>query len=222
MSKGLVGSWLFNEGGGDLVYDTSGNGNHGPLEGDTYFVAGRDGPALDFDGVGDDAVLIPISTSFIDSYPFTFVVWSKQRVLSGSQAIIGLVNSAINNSYLVLEWRDFSSSRRLQWNLRNSTTNLVRRTTASYDDDWHQIIVVFHSGNDSDMFADGIFVVNNADNVPGAFDYDTISLGVIGDSSPGDRFDGQIGSALIYNRALSAGEITSLYLDPYQMFKRNL
>jgi len=52
--RGLVGCWLFNEGSGNIVQDSSGNGNTGSLIADTHWVPGKSGPALDFDGTGDN------------------------------------------------------------------------------------------------------------------------------------------------------------------------
>ena len=56
LAKGLVGLWLMNEGGGNKVYDLSGNENHGTLtnmDPATDWVGGKDGPAIDFDGSDD-------------------------------------------------------------------------------------------------------------------------------------------------------------------------
>ena len=36
IEEGLVGYWNFNEGSGNIVYDISGNGNHGVINGATY------------------------------------------------------------------------------------------------------------------------------------------------------------------------------------------
>jgi hypothetical protein len=49
-----IASWSFDEGSGDMTYDTVGS-NHGTLMGDTYWVSGPSGygSALAFDGDGD-------------------------------------------------------------------------------------------------------------------------------------------------------------------------
>ena len=55
LSKGLVGCWLFNERGGDSVYDASGQGNTGTLtdmDPATDWVVSEKGSALDFSGFG--------------------------------------------------------------------------------------------------------------------------------------------------------------------------
>lgn len=50
--NGLVAEWHFDEGSGNIVKDTSGNGNDGVIHGATW-VDGKFGKALYFDGNGD-------------------------------------------------------------------------------------------------------------------------------------------------------------------------
>ena len=50
---GLVGVWLFDEGSGDIVIDSSGNGLDGQIVGDPQWVNGAFDKALEFDGVDD-------------------------------------------------------------------------------------------------------------------------------------------------------------------------
>ena len=52
-TAGLVGYWLFNEGSGTTVQDSSGNSNTGTLVNGPIWVTGRYGPGLNFDGVND-------------------------------------------------------------------------------------------------------------------------------------------------------------------------
>jgi hypothetical protein len=49
----LAGLWLFEEGAGETASDSSGNGHDGTLLGDTKWVKGKFGQALEFDGSGD-------------------------------------------------------------------------------------------------------------------------------------------------------------------------
>ncbi len=49
----LVAHWKFDDGSGKIAADSSGNGHHGTLVGDTSWVDGIDGGALAFDGDGD-------------------------------------------------------------------------------------------------------------------------------------------------------------------------
>ncbi len=54
----LVGHWRFDEGTGDTVNDSSGNGNHGTLIDSVEWTTGQIGGALKFDGT-PGYVLIP-------------------------------------------------------------------------------------------------------------------------------------------------------------------
>ena len=54
-SADLILHWSFDEGSGDVVNDSSGNGHVGTIEGATWVVSER-GPCLEFGGDGDRVV----------------------------------------------------------------------------------------------------------------------------------------------------------------------
>ncbi len=68
-----VALWHFNEGSGNIVYDESGNDNHGTIHGATW-ATGMFGPALQFDGV-DDYVEVPASASLDITDAITLEAW---------------------------------------------------------------------------------------------------------------------------------------------------
>ena len=59
---GLVLELRFDEGYGNITYDTSGNNNHGTLYNGPKWVDGIMGKALSFDGVND----------YVEAYPFNY------------------------------------------------------------------------------------------------------------------------------------------------------
>lgn len=73
---GLVAYWKFDEGVGNVAYDSSGNGNDGTIYG-AIWVDGIEGKALQFNGI-DDYIEIPSSPSLnlIDSQ-ITILAWVK-------------------------------------------------------------------------------------------------------------------------------------------------
>ena len=82
----LIGWWKFNEGKGDIAYDSSGNRNNGGIKG-ARWVKGRKGYGLYFDGI-DDVVWMdkPITTK--DG--ITVMAWCKlDKDFSGGGAIMG-------------------------------------------------------------------------------------------------------------------------------------
>jgi len=74
----LVGHWRLDEGAGDTANDSSGNGNHGTLQGDPQWTAGKIGPALDFNG-STDHITIPFSESLrvLNQGDFTIAAWFR-------------------------------------------------------------------------------------------------------------------------------------------------
>jgi len=60
--KSIVGIWLFDEGKGDLVKDSSGNKNDGKLMNGPKWVDGKFGQALEFDGVDDLFLCLKVQT----------------------------------------------------------------------------------------------------------------------------------------------------------------
>jgi hypothetical protein len=72
----LVGHWRLDEGSGNIANDSSGNGNHGNLQGDPQWVAGKVGGALNFNGTSDH-ITIPFSPSLkvLNQGDFTIAAW---------------------------------------------------------------------------------------------------------------------------------------------------
>ena len=70
----LVGWWRLDEGSGTTAADMSGNGNDGTLQGDTTWVTGQIGKALQFDGV-DDFVQVPHAEILTMDNEVTVMAW---------------------------------------------------------------------------------------------------------------------------------------------------
>jgi ankyrin repeat protein len=77
-SPGLVGYWKFDEGTGDVAYDSSGYGNDGTLKNEAEWVDGLPllGWALNLDGT-NDYVWVPDAPSLDIGGPFTIMTWIK-------------------------------------------------------------------------------------------------------------------------------------------------
>ena len=78
----LVGWWRFDEGSGTTARDSSGNGNDGALQGDTQWVAGKIGSALQFDGV-DDFVDVPHDEILTADNEVTVMAWINAERATG-------------------------------------------------------------------------------------------------------------------------------------------
>ncbi|MBM3240966.1 LamG domain-containing protein [Candidatus Poribacteria bacterium] len=84
--KTIAGLWLFDEGTGDTVKDSSGNGHNGKLIGNPKFDQGKFGKALSFDGV-DDYVTMPFEGSLEIAKEITLQAWINHNCPTWAQII---------------------------------------------------------------------------------------------------------------------------------------
>lgn len=74
--EGLVAEWHFDDGSGNIVKDSSGNGNDGAIYGAT-FIDGKFGKALSFDGVDDYVTLTSNAGQFTSTSNFSIELWAN-------------------------------------------------------------------------------------------------------------------------------------------------
>ena len=219
LERGLVGHWTFD--GPDLLQnavDRSGQGNTGFLTGftSTTTTEGAIGQALDFDGV-DDYVDVgdKASLDFGTSIDFTIGAWIKLSATGSIKIIVDKYSSGISPGYMFR----VESSNVIGAFIRDGvgsgsdeTVSIVGDTTVT-DGQWHHATVVYDRDGDVSLYLDG---VSDATPVDISTVTDTISNSVNFNIarrpiSSFDYFDGTIDDVRIYNRALSAEEITRLY-----------
>ena len=191
---GLVALYNF-DGNAD---DSSGNGNHGTLNGDPQFVAGHDGSALDCDGT-DDFVSTGKTASDLGiagNGPRTVMCWVYTR---------GFANGGIYDVGARATGADFClrtlSSVENRWR--------VQYWGGDYDfsfdtaNKWVHFAHV-HDGTRTQVYANGILVVDWEKTID-TTDENPFQIGCYGWQN--DYFDGLIDDVRLYNRALSGGEV---------------
>ena len=106
LTQGLVGWWLFNEGGGTIIHDYSGRGNDGELKNmdpDTDWVIGGNprisGYVPDFDG-DDDYCEITTGIPFFDGANFSASWWFHIRAVETTNPIMLFALVSRGNSEL--------------------------------------------------------------------------------------------------------------------------
>jgi hypothetical protein len=231
----LIGYWKFDEGVGNVTYDSS-QGNYGLI---------HDGPnltrnlwtngiynySLQFDGV-DNYVEVPDSSSLAVSGNITIMAWIRPAVNISDQVHLGDIvdkhgwindNHTLAGGYMLeaagdkggkigFSLYDSSGSLREVW---SNETNPVQAGAWSH-------IAGTYNGNDLTLFVNG--AIDNVTHVPG------ISIGTatcplrIGTNSLNysrDPFNGSIDEVRIYNTALAQDDIIrSAYVDLVEMQTR--
>ncbi len=211
LSRGLIGVWLFNDRLGVVgkAYDLSGNGNHGTLINDTHSAPGRFGNALDFDGSGD-YINVGEPPSLDQNFAqLTLVAWARKTSGATNRALVG------KETIWYLALTTDTNLRLRHSNLGDGRTDV---TIPDSGGEWHQFAATC-DGTQTAMYYDGVFMGGEA--VSGSLGVNASPVGLGAYVGTGTwSWNGQIDHILIYDRALTDGEIQSLYIASFQMFEQ--
>jgi hypothetical protein len=205
-ATGLVGLWHFDEGTGSIAGDSSGYGNNGTLLGNPppSWVAGKFGDALQFSG--SNYVQIPDSSSLKPTH-ITITAWINP-------ANVEYVDDTIySKSFLICSLRGHANhAGPPPWYpdfilTIGSTCHECVATIGIYPNNWY-FIVGTYDGSTMKIYVNG--VLGKTLNVSGSISWNT-QVPFIGHNTWGGWAAGVIDEVRIYNRALSASEIQSLY-----------
>ncbi|MDH3324956.1 MAG: hypothetical protein OEL89_04925, partial [Candidatus Peregrinibacteria bacterium] len=225
---GLVGYWSFN--GGDMDWaastaeaiDQSGSGNDGDVANGASPAIGKVGQALEFDGVDGyidiaDADHFSFGNGSSDS-PFTFSAWvyveSGGMIIAKSQNLTSWireytfhVDPSTNNLNVVLYDNGGISSYVSEISDEALSTGEWHHVLATYDGTGSTGIKLYIDGglaSSSTVITGTYTAMANTSR--------SLEIGrQRNDSGSQVYFNGKIDEALIYNRALSATEITDIY-----------
>jgi hypothetical protein len=193
----LVGYWTFDEGTGTTAWDYSGNNAAGSWSGNAAYSAGKVGGwAGSFNG----ATSINVTSSISVPNDKTFVAWINITSSSVRNSILGTNGPNGYNGFYV------ESTGLLSFIPDNVAGYHSLPSPAVSISTWH-FVALTTSGSNITLFLDGnssAFVVSYPLSVTGA-----IKIGARGDYN--GPLSGLIDDVRIYNRALSAAEISALY-----------
>ena len=212
-SPGLVGDWTFDEGSGTVAHDVAGVANNGVLSGTVAWVPGHSsGSALSFHGHGQ--VLVSNSTSLEPTAGVTVSAWIEHLGSPGAFRYIVAkgATGCIAASYGLYTGPNGG----LQFYVSRVRGTAYARSpdegTGIWDGHWHLAVGTF-DGTTVRLYIDGT-EVGSGTSYPGSIEY------LLPDSNdlyfgnyPGcesHEFVGTIDDVMIWNRALSAGEVASL------------
>lgn len=197
--SGLVASYGFNEGSGTTATDSSGNGHVGALAGPTWIATGKNGGALNFDGV-NDRVNVASTPKLELATAFTISAWAYPTNVIG--------------------WRTVAMKGAADYDLYTSAVNNFPGTQASIAGDWRELFGPFtlatnawvhiagtYDGAAQRLYVNGVEVASRAQT--GAIRTSTNPLTIGGNVNWGEYFAGRLDDVRVYSRALSATEITS-------------
>ena len=206
-TPGLVGYWKMDEGGGTQARDMSGWGNNATLVGSPTWIPVSNGLAIDFNGstsyarVSDQAGL-DVTTGL------TLSAWIKPRAQT-SQDLIGRAIAGSSDGY--------------ELSLSSAGTVFMRLNQASFGDTYRldslthypfsgtkwMHVAATYNGTTMRIYINGVF--EGSITGPTAIAANLLNVGIGAQSDGTRRFNGNMDDVRIYNRALSASEIATLF-----------
>lgn len=197
IQDGLVGYWKFDEATGVTAYDSA-NNNKGTLTNTPTRVSNcKVARCIDFDGTNDYVV-----TSILPALgtAFTLSAWVNPDTLApASYNIIvsrGLPYIGFTSQKPIFSFQDSGSIQRNAVSASNATTG-----------QWIHLLGV-HDGTSGKLYVNGVLAAT-AVNTPLSVTSTSWDIGA--HKAPNYYLDGKLDDVRIYNRALSAGEISQLY-----------
>ena len=200
-ATGAAASWAFNEGIGTATADASGNGNTGTLMGHTAWASGTFGTALSFSGSGD-YVKVNESSSLELSTGMTVSFWVNASDLPGVDQRIVSKNYAwdvkLNGSRHIPQFSSGANYAELNYSLTMGA--------------WQHVTFSFSSGVVTG-YINGAPVGLLANTFTSGISLPSSQYGLyIGTDAGQSNFaKGLIDDVRIYNRAMTAAEVSSLY-----------
>lgn len=198
--------------GAGAVKDSSGQGNHGTAMGSAAPTsAGKIGGALALDGNG--YVQVPSSASLQATTGLTYAAWVQPTALNGGANGFspGVLSKRLafgsNVAFTLFFWDQNHAYADLQ-NVRIPTNAVFSNGT------WYHLAVVYDAEDpDPNMrarvYVDGALDVTHTADAVLAANSEDLRVGDL--PNGGNMFQGKIDEVVIWTRALSAGEVKSLY-----------
>jgi len=206
-SRSLVAYWSINEGTGNKVYDLSGNGNHGIIQGTPVWVPAKFGYGLDTAGGG--YVDFGDLDAFDNLYALTISIWLKSyeaQNVSGADYILEKGGGGIDTVAVYWGQTDYVS---VDVTSTESGDNLDGSKITDWLN-WYHIVVVY-DGSTWHLYYNGILDSSGGSWTP-PLPSTSHPVTLCKD------WNGIVDNCAVWNRALSASEIAELYRDPFAMF----
>ncbi len=224
LAKNLIGYWVCNDGTGKKVWDYSGNGNQGTLEGTApAWTAGGKGWAVNFPGTderidcGNGAPLDQIGNG---SFYISFRMKSKDTVPSDFEAVMSKFENLNNSFYLSAG----TAANRLNLRFKKDGGGIANAqfsvATDPFDTKWNHIVLEINRTLDKAILymntvKDGTEIDISSVSADGSNAGDILW----GARSDGYYFEGRLNKCGIYTGVPTQEIINWLYWEPYALFK---
>ena len=200
---GLVAAYSFDQGSGTAAPDASGTGNNGTLtNGPSWAAAGKYGGAISFDGV-NDMVTIADSASLDLTTGMTLQAWVRPAVLGWPYRTVLLKETPGSHVYALY----LNETTRPQGTMFAGGFERIATGAAALAANTWTHLATTYEGTNLRLYVNGTLVTTTA--ASGAISTSTGALRIGANTIwPEEAFQGLIDEVRVYNRALTAAELT--------------
>ena len=209
--------WKFDEEAGGTALDHSGHGQHGTLEGDTQWVDGMVGGALEFDGTGD-RVVDDTAASYLNGLDaITVCLWIKSDLVGTDKGFINGEEPDGGDNLLEMRYDAAGGN--------GGGTNVLKMAVVAPSDEqqlesssnlqtteWQHVAMVWSRNAQLKFYVNGKLDAPSDNGA--ALDVSTAGITTLivgqGGKDAGGGWDGLIDDVRIYNKVLTAEEITEV------------
>ena len=206
ISNGLIGAWLFNEGLGTTVHDSSGNGNHATAAtGGGYTNPTWDGTSgLIFSGT-NQALVLPAAMA---QTSFTWLIDLSLTSAAETDRIVSIGET-------LLSWSSGTLT-----GFANTQAGVAYQESLAWTAGAIQQLVWQQTGNTATIYANGVSLgtLTNIASVNTTDGNDNIAGYGGSRTSPNQFCKGEYYYAMLWNRVLSPTEIATLNSNPFAMY----
>jgi hypothetical protein len=199
---GMVAAYGFNEGSGTTTVDQSGSGNTGTLVGASWAATGKFGKALSFNG-SSARVTIPDSPSLDLTTGMTLMAWVNPTANTSWRTVV-LKETSNDLAYALYASSD--TNRPGVW-MNTTSTQSVTGTAQLALNTWTNVAATY-DGATLRFYVNGAQAGSKAVTPSMLVSGNPLQIG--GNAVWGEYFAGLIDEVRVFNRALTASEISSL------------
>ena len=205
LTAGLILYHSYNEGKGAIAADSSGNGHNGRISSPEW-VAGRFGKALRFGGEGSSTFVTVGSTPLINVNECTFMAWINAEHWKRRRQIVG--KSVHGGCSDRTQYGLFSENGTLKLRFETESGRVDIATDLPPTGQWVHVVFT-NDGKTAKIYIDGRKVATGA--IPGRLKASSDPWQIGQDCGRPDYvFAGMIDEVRLWNRALTAAEISNL------------
>jgi hypothetical protein len=205
---GLVGYWPLDDPVGEAATDVVG-ANDATRQGDVATATGRRNGAASLDGQDDHFELGDV-LRLTESFSLSALVNASESQVGFTRLISRELSGRGNRQYNLIFDRSGTAARSAI-DLTDGSTAIVEGDESVTDGEWHLLTATFDSASDLRLYVDGTRVDSDSTGASAVSRSTGVYFGTIA-HTPGTRlYEGLLDDVRIYDRALSASEVRTLY-----------